>query len=90
MKRNKKLIWQLYPWFLMITVMALLAVTWYTSNSMRSFLHQQIRSDLQNQGLLLKKQISRKLVKGDFAAVERFCKDSGADTIVRLTVSPCR
>jgi two-component system phosphate regulon sensor histidine kinase PhoR len=86
MKHKKKLIWQLYPWFLMVTLMALFAVTWYTSNSLRSFLHKQIRTDLQNQGLLLKKQITRGLMQGDLAGIERFCKESGSDTIVRLTV----
>ena len=34
---RKRLIWQLFPSYLLITLISLLAVTWYASRSWRQF-----------------------------------------------------
>ena len=35
MKKKKKLIWQLYPSYLLITIISVVAVTWYASDQVR-------------------------------------------------------
>ncbi len=57
MKKSKKLIWQIFPSFLLITLLSLLAVSWYASSSMRHFFLDQTAVDLEVRAILLEKQI---------------------------------
>ncbi len=44
--RRKRLIWQLFPAFLLVTFLSLLAVTWYGARSWRQFYLAQTAEDL--------------------------------------------
>jgi two-component system phosphate regulon sensor histidine kinase PhoR len=57
MNRRKKLIWQLFPSFLLITLLSLLAVSWYASNSLHHFFLDQTAANLKIRALLVEKQI---------------------------------
>jgi len=57
MNRRKKLIWQLFLSFLLITLLSLLAVSWYASNSLHHFFLDQTAADLKIRALLVQKQI---------------------------------
>ena len=86
MIRRKKLIWQLFPSFLLITLLSLLAVSWYASSSLRHFFLDQTAADLKIRALLVEKQITAHLVPLNAAKVDAICKDIGKQSATRITV----
>ena len=86
MNRRKRLIWQLFPPFLLITLLSLLAVSWYASRSLRHFFLDQTESDLKTRALLIEKQIAAYLAPLDAAEVDAICKEIGKHSATRITV----
>ncbi len=86
MNGRKKLIWQLFPSFLLITLLSLLAVSWYASNSLHHFFLDQTAADLKIRALLVKKQIVAHLAPLDAAEVDAICKEIGNQSATRITV----
>lgn len=86
MKNRKKLIWQIFPSFLLITLLSLLAVSWYASRSMRHFFLDQTAVDLNVRALLLENQIIAHLLPLDPTAVDAVCKAMGRQSATRYTV----
>ena len=83
---HRKLIWHFYPWFLITTLIAIFALTWYTSSASRTFFLQRTQLDLQNQSLLLKPQITKSLLSRDFERIDHLCKEFGIEASTRITV----
>jgi len=86
MKKRKKLIWQIFPSFLLITLLSLLAVSWYASSSMSHFFLDQTAADLEVRAILLKKQIISHLQPLDAPSVDSVCKEMGKESATRYTV----
>mgnify|MGYP000219920182 CR=1 FL=1 len=86
MKKSKKLIWQIFPAFLLITLLSLLAVSWYASNSLQHFFLDQTAADLKIRALLVEKQIAAYLAPLDAAEVDAICKEIGKHSATRITV----
>jgi two-component system phosphate regulon sensor histidine kinase PhoR len=86
MKRRRRLIWQLYPPFLLITILSLVAVTWYASDSLAQFYLDQTAIDLEARANLIKEQIAELINPLDPAAVDRLCKESGQVSNTRITI----
>lgn len=86
MRKRRSLIWQLYPSYLVLALVALLATGWYASRSMRDFYLSQIRQNLLNQSRLLKDQFRPLLESSRFAELDRYCKQAGERIPTRLTV----
>ena len=47
MKRKRRLVWQLYLPYLVITIMSLVAVTWYATGTLAQFYLDQTGKDLE-------------------------------------------
>ena len=86
MKKRKKLIWQIFPPFLLITLLSLLAVSWYASSSLHHFFLYQTAADLKIRALLAQKQIVAHLAPLDAAEVDAICKEIGKHSATRITV----
>jgi len=86
MARRKRLLWHLYPSFLFITIISLMAVTWYASNSLKEFFLEQTASDLTVRARLFKSQVLRYLDPLDKETIDQLCKDIGKGASTRLTV----
>jgi len=83
---HNRLIWQLYPRQLLITLAALLAFTWFGTYSIRSFQLQQTASGLQARAHLAESNVRRLLASGDTANLLAFCRVAGKKSATRLTV----
>ena len=83
---RKRLLWQLFPSYLLITVVALLAVTWYTSHTVRSFYLEQTRGELEGLAYIFERRLSDLDFLASPAPVDSLCKDVGVNTNIRLTV----
>ena len=82
---RKRLIWHLFPSYLLITLVSLLAVTWYASSSWRQFYLTETAGDLETRARLVETHIRGKLAT-DGPQIDRLCKELGRLTATRLTV----
>jgi len=60
MKKKKRLLWQLYPSYLLVTLISLLAVSLFASCAFRQFFLERTAADLMSRAHLLEKQIKQK------------------------------
>jgi two-component system phosphate regulon sensor histidine kinase PhoR len=80
------LLWQLYPSYLLITLISILAVTWYSSTSLREFFLEQAASDLEARANLIETQILEYLDPLDKEKIDGLCKKIGPRNDTRVTV----
>jgi len=87
---RRRLIWQLYPAFLAVTLPALVAVTWYCSSAFRSFYYEQTRSELGSLAHFAAEQVSKMLDTAQTDELDQLCKRLGGTndvlTHTRVTV----
>lgn len=86
MKKRKRLIWRLFPSYLLITLLVLFAVSWHATRSLRHFYMGLTSRDLQARAYLLEEQIRGELAPLNAAAVDRFCKAAGKRANTRITI----
>jgi phosphate transport system ATP-binding protein len=83
---RKRLIWQLFPSYLLVTLLSLLALTWYATTSWRQFYLEQTAADLKIRALMVEAYIQERFAPGNGAGIDRVCKELGRLTATRLTV----
>ena len=86
MTPKKRLIYQLFPSYLLITLAALVAMGWYALSFSRQFYLERTEMDLEVSGRLLEKQVIRLLTPLDQPAVDRLCKDAAGQSTIRVTI----
>jgi two-component system phosphate regulon sensor histidine kinase PhoR len=85
-KKKRRFFWQLYPSYVLITIIALVVVTWYASRSLRQFFLEQTVSDLKARAHLFETQIIEYLDPLDEQGIDLMCKDIGNRASTRITV----
>jgi two-component system phosphate regulon sensor histidine kinase PhoR len=86
MKKKKRLLRHLFPSYLLITLISLVAVTWFASSSIRNFFLDQTASDLLARARLLENQMSQFLGPLETSVVDAICKEIGVSSATRITV----
>ncbi|MGD9026235.1 MAG: PAS domain-containing sensor histidine kinase, partial [Desulfobacterales bacterium] len=86
MKKRRRLLWRLFPSYLLITLISLLAVSWYASEAMRHFFLDQTTIDLKARAALLEKQITAFLAPLDAVSIDSIAKEAGRLSATRITV----
>jgi two-component system phosphate regulon sensor histidine kinase PhoR len=86
MRKPRRLIWQLYPSYLILILCAVLAVSWYATDFMRSFYLKHLRTTLEYHGQILLPRITTALTPLDPEALDQACKAAAALIPVRFTV----
>jgi two-component system phosphate regulon sensor histidine kinase PhoR len=86
MKKRFSLFWKLYPPFLLIVLMPLMAVSWYIDFSMRRFFLDQTSTNLAVRANLLKDQMAGYLQAEDWKSVDSLCKRAGKSSGTRITM----
>ena len=86
MKKKKRLLWQLYPSYLLITLISLLAVSLFASSAFRQFFLERTAADLKSRAHLLEKQIEYFISPLDEMSVDSICKAVGEQLFTRITV----
>jgi two-component system phosphate regulon sensor histidine kinase PhoR len=84
--RKKRLIWQLYPSYLFITLISVVAVTWYASTALKQFFLEQTAADLTARARLFETQISGYLDPLNGKAIDSLCKGVGRQASTRVTI----
>ena len=85
---QKKLIWQLFPSYLLITVVSLMVVTGYVSLALHRFYMTQTQDELTRLAQIVRKELVDSNVPGFFKQVDQLCYRVGraADDRIRITV----
>jgi two-component system phosphate regulon sensor histidine kinase PhoR len=85
---RKRLIWHLFPSYLLITLVALVAVTWYSSYSLGHFYLNQTRDELSRLADVAAGQILDALKTSEPGQLDSVCKKLGraGDGRTRVTV----
>jgi two-component system phosphate regulon sensor histidine kinase PhoR len=86
MAKNRRLLWQLFPSYLLIILISLLVVTWFASRSLRHFFIEQTTSDLEARARLLEAQIQEYLVPVNTEALDLWCKKTCKHALTRVTI----
>jgi two-component system phosphate regulon sensor histidine kinase PhoR len=86
MKKKKRLLRHLFPSYLLITLLSLIAVTWFASRSIRNFYLEQTAADLLARARLLKSQMAQFLGPLETRVVDAVCKEVGESSTTRFTV----
>ena len=84
--RRKKLIWQLFPPFLFITFISLLATTVYVTKFWRQLYLEQLTANLLKLTHLAESQLNPLLVGKDFSQIDEVVKFLGKQTNIRFSV----
>jgi two-component system phosphate regulon sensor histidine kinase PhoR len=86
MRKKRRLIWQIYPSYLVLLLLSLGAVSWYATNSLHNFFIYRIQADLMAQGQLLKSEITALLSPLDLEKIDLRCKEVANNTAARVTL----
>lgn len=84
--KKRRLIWYLYPSYLLLVLAALAAVTWAATHSLEQFYRQSIRHDLESQAVLAEQWFAPLLAAGDYKTLDTLCKELHPRLEMRLTV----
>lgn len=84
--RRKPIFWQIYPSYVLIILLAMVASTWLFSQELRVFYQGQVKADLEARGRLFENQARGLLTRADYIALDALCKDLGHRTSTRFTV----
>ncbi len=86
MGQNTRLLWLLYPSYLLIILVSLVAVAPYASKSLRNFYLEETASDLEARARFFEKHVEAFLDPPDEGRIDRLCKAIGRRASTRLTV----
>jgi two-component system phosphate regulon sensor histidine kinase PhoR len=86
MAKNRRLLWQLFPSYIIVILISLLVVTWFASRSLRHFFIEQTTSDLEARARLLEAQIREYLVPINREALDLWCKKTCKHAYTRVTI----
>jgi len=84
--RRRKLIWHLFPSYLLITVIALAAVSLYSYVALRSFYFDETADALTARARLLVEQMRPLIADEDVEELDALARDLGATVSTRITV----
>ena len=86
MAKKRRLLWQLYPSYLLVTIMCLGAVSWYATTSLREFYLDQSTKDLEARARLLESQFLELIDPLDEQKFGLLSEKIGRSTTTRVTV----
>jgi two-component system phosphate regulon sensor histidine kinase PhoR len=84
--RPRRLLWQLYPTYLVLIVVVLAVATWFFSRTLGNFYLEQTASSLQARAILLEPQVRGLMVPEASPALGELCRRLGQRTGTRFTV----
>ncbi len=83
---RKRLVWQIFPPFLFIILIALVAISWLFVQTLDDFSRQEARQSLEAQGALVVHQVRKPLLEGRTATLDKLSKILGEQSGTRLTI----
>ena len=82
----RRLLWQIYPLFLLVLVVALVPATWYFSTIFRSFYYERTAADLTVRSRMVRALVAERFAGDDQGQLDRLSKELGRSTGTRITL----
>ena len=82
----KRLLWQLYPTYLLVVVLCTVGVGLTAWKAVSNFCQQDVQRDLTARANLLSQQLQQPILAGDLPAMARIVQLAGQSTEMRVTV----
>jgi two-component system, OmpR family, phosphate regulon sensor histidine kinase PhoR len=86
MFKPKKLVWQIFPASILTLLVAIIAVSWYGTTSLREFYLQETEADLEARASLISSRVVEYLQSGQIARLRAYCIQAGRESGTRITV----
>jgi len=86
MLKKRKLIWRLFPSYLLVTIIALATVTVFYSNEMKRFFLDHTAADLKSHANLILPQIKSLLAENKYRAINRVVNTQARNASARITI----
>jgi len=86
MKKTIRLIWLLYPTYLLITLVALGAASWYASSFLSDYFLKKTIAELKTHGQIIIGRIEPHLKPLNTKTIDHLCKAIGISARIRVTV----
>ncbi len=83
---QKRLLWQLFPSYLLITLLSLIAVTVYSYYIVSDIYLEEKSSDLRSRVYLVENQVQEYLKNPNSTQIDSLCKIIGSKSNTRLTI----
>ena len=83
--KTKRLLWQIFPSFLIITIASLIITGWYTSTALRNFYVDELSKDLETRAYLVESEFNNDLFPQSLTKIDHLCKELGKKGSVRFT-----
>lgn len=84
--KSRKILWQLYPSYLIIISIILLTIFLYVSVELKGFLTQKIRSDIEIRAKLVRELSSELINQQKNVEIDALCKKLGKQINARVTI----
>jgi len=84
--KKKRLLWHLFPYFLAVSLLSILAASWFVSQRLHHFYVARTGLDLEARARLLRPEIESLIAPVNPAALDALCKRLGHDSNTRITV----
>jgi len=84
--RRRRLLWQLYPSYLLVVVLSLLSVTLYASGALRDLYRREAAEDLEARAWLVEGRFRDLLVREERSQIDALAKQLGKRSATRITV----
>ncbi len=82
---RKKLKYQLFPSYLVIIIIVVFALIWFTNRSLQGFYYKEKEKDLEARAILVGQKVSADKLK-DMSYLTKLCRDLGQATGTRITI----
>ena len=83
---RRRLLWQIYPSYLLITLVSLIAVGWVASHSLEQFFRESVRLDLERQAHVIVTLLSPEFVAEPSGKLHAQCMSINRATSMRITI----
>jgi two-component system phosphate regulon sensor histidine kinase PhoR len=84
--RRKKLLWKLYPVYLVIILLSIVIVGIYASTTLKRFYLRKTAEDLAVRAYLIEREIAGNFPQQNRQLLDELCKTIGRETSTRITV----
>jgi two-component system phosphate regulon sensor histidine kinase PhoR len=84
--KRRKLLWRIYPYYLVIVVVSLVLSVWYASTEMERLYVNEVTQTLESRARLILDNIDDSRKVGDYPALDKACKTLGRLSDTRVTL----
>jgi two-component system phosphate regulon sensor histidine kinase PhoR len=84
--KRRKLVWNVFPYYLAIIILALVLAALYASSEIRRLYFDEITDALEIRARLILRRVADPLAAGDGATIDSLCKELGQLSQTRITV----